>query len=194
MKDRPDSGQNANNVWYETADRVHKLGMNFRAKMPFASEEMSFLLRVYLSPTSHLQDMVLTGGLSPAARRAMPGVAEILRAFNAPAALVQSDSRQLDVNKFAAYFKLAAKLTAREVLEEYHRVLNEHYEGTMANLPRELWYDALTTVIKGPKMMPLLIKTAYHGDKDGNVEWEETLGHGGLTDFLLPDWWDEAVQ
>lgn len=194
MKDRPDSGQNANNVWYETADRVHKLGMNFRAKMSFAAEGMPLLLRVYLSPTNHLRDMILPGGMSTEARRAMPGIAEILRAFNAPAALVQSDSRQLDVNKFAAYFKLAAKLTAREVLEEYQRVLNEHYEGTMANLPRELWYDALATVIKGPKMMPLLIRTPYHGDANGNVEWEETLETGGLTDFLLPDWWDEAVQ
>jgi len=181
--------------WQEEVRRVHQLGLDARAKLPFENAGIPFRLRPYKSPAVRGQDLILEDGLDDKFRSLLRTVfVSMFRAIKLPAALIQSDARQLKMQEVCQLFGLPAGLGYDETQIEYFRILNEQFGGTMENLPRHLWTDSIFTTIKGPEVMPWMLSTCYHGDQDGKVVYEETIETPGVESYILPDWWESTLN
>jgi hypothetical protein len=179
--------------WEEECRREHQLGLEKRAKMPYADCGIPFLLRPYMTPEKHADDLVLRGGLSDVARELLFFAVRAFRAGNLPAALIQSDARQLKMHEFCTYFGLPKDMSIEDSVEQTNRILRERFDGSIGNLPSEVWSDCIITVVKGPKILPFLVCTAYHGGTNGEVVFEETMENDTGEFNVLPDWWDTMI-
>jgi hypothetical protein len=180
--------------WQDVVRETHRLGLEERAKQPFEGGGIPFRLRPYMNPETHGGDLEWKEGLDDTRRRVLQGIVILFRVTKLRAALVQSDVMMVDSPAFMAYFGLSTKLIAQQYQEEYLHILNERFDGTVANLPRELWQDCIVTAIKGPKVAPFMLCTPYHGGGDGEVVYEESVETDGGEWGVLPDWWDETVN
>jgi len=155
-----------------------------------------FLLKLYDSSGVNLgRDLVLQNGVDDAIRELLrTDVFAMFRQAVLPAALIQSDTWQVDGRKFAVHFGLSAALSPEEYEKEYTRILKEKFEGTAANLPQEMMTEGLWTHVKGPKILPVSFITPYSKDKDGALEFQDTLEMAGGSNSLLPDWWKTVVN
>jgi len=163
--------------WKEECRRVHIAGMATLA----LDGRIPFLLKVYdASGVSHKSDLVLENGVDDSIRELLRASAAVMfHKIALPAALIQSDTWQVDGHKFAAFFGLSETLPLDEYEKEYIRILNEKFKGTAANLPPELMTEGIATCIKGPKIMPVSFITPYSRDKDGALEFKDTMELGG---------------
>jgi len=157
---------------------------------------LSFLLRPYENKGErHRRDLVLKDGLSDDARAMLRTVvAATFRMFPPAAVLTQADGMELRSENFCVYFGIQAALAPEKFYEEYNRILNERFDGTMANLPAQLWCETVVTAIKGPKTEPTLIHTVYRRTPDGEIELGATEERYTAFESVLPDWWEETVQ
>jgi hypothetical protein len=180
--------------WHEECRRVHRLGLEQRARLPYEKDGLPFRLRPYLAPGDHGPDLVLKGGLDDFMRRALLVAAELFRTSNLPAALIQSDARQARMSAVVTHFGWPADLGLEEYHQRYQRILDERFGGAMENLPQHLWTDTIITTIKGPRLMPLMLSTPYHGGEKGDVVYEETMEDSACEWGVLPDWWKSPVN
>ena len=178
--------------WHEICRKVHDEGLLTLSK----GESLPFMVRAYDHNGSAAQrDLLLSNGLDDAARAVLRTTTRsIFSGIHLPAALVQSDARAVHGDKFAKYFGVSEKLSIREYEEEYSRILTEKFDGTVANLPQELWIDALVTCIKGPKIMPVNFMTFYEKNAKGKIEFEPAKEQPGAEINFLPDWWKNTIN
>jgi hypothetical protein len=155
-----------------------------------------FLLRAYDQDGKiSAPDLALKDGLDDISRTLLRTVAAALfRAVDQPAALTQSDAMEVSQPKFCAYFNLPKTLRAEQYMEEYNRIVSSQFGGTMANLPRQLWSEAIITRLKGPKIEPVLFHTAYQREEEAGIVFGKTRELDVGFDYLLPDWWDAMKQ
>jgi len=178
--------------WREICRKVHDEGLLTLSK----GESLPFMVRAYDHNGSAAQrDLLLSNGLDDAARLALRMTTQsVFSEIHLPAALVQSDAMAVDGAKFAKYFGLTEKLSIREYEKEYIRILTERFDGTMANLPRALWTDALVTSIKGPQIMPVNFMTFYEKNAKGKIEFGPTKENPAAEVNFVPDWWKNTIN
>ena len=178
--------------WREICRKVHDEGIQTLSK----GESLPFMVRAYdHNGCAAQRDLLLTNGIDDAGRAALRTMTrEIFSEIHLPAALVQSDAMAVDGSKFAKYFGLAEKIPFKEYEKEYIRILAERFDGTVANLPRELWVDALVTSIKGPQIMPANFMTFYEKNAKGKIEFAPTEERPAAAVNFLPDWWKNTIN
>ncbi len=180
--------------WQEVVREAHREGMEARARQPFENGGIPFRLRPYATPEHHGRDLELEGGVSDLTRHELLRVVVVFRKVKMPAALIQSDARQANMSDIAVLFGMQAGLGIEEMGREYLRILKDRFDGTMENLPPEVWKDTIITAIKGPRVLPFAICTPYHVGERGEVVYEETIERSGGVWGMLPDWWEETVN
>ena len=117
------------------------------------------------------------------------------KSVDALAVALISDSRWCDGQKFAAHFKMEPPPpNFGEDFDEYQRrylqILQRH-GGSIKNLPRQLWTDAVTVSLKGPGITPRVFMASYVEGRRDTVEWlpARTKDYDQTIINLLPDWW-----
>lgn len=115
------------------------------------------------------------------------------KALCAKALMMSHDARWLDVRRFQEYFDLPSYEGDPQTLLEksqadYHRVI-KLFHGEMANLPRELWTEAVIVSLKTPQKLYSRF-TRYKAGAYGKVRWvEEEQHYDHVEDSLIPDFW-----
>lgn len=173
--------------------RIHALGLEQRTKGGFEKGRLPFVL-LPMPEGEPVPPLVLSNGLSDVGRRALKLASKVLGLTQMPAALVQSDIHQLLPERFGAYFHLSPTLSAEEFLDEYSRILERDYQGTMENLPAECHTDAVMTLVKGPKIQQLLLISTYKAGEGDTVVYEPVSESCFGEAYMLPDWWRGPVQ
>ena len=174
--------------WHDECTKVHNEGLASLLR----HGRIPFLLRPYDELGGHpLPDMISTDGIDDFMRWVLRTKAvAVFRRWELCAALMQSDTMQVDGHKFAQHFGLSRTLSPEEYQQEYLRILDKDFAGSVANMPRDLWQDAIATSIKGPKIPVIFLRTIYHKDTAGKVVLEDTerYSHGFMN--IIPDWWE----
>lgn len=180
---------------HEECRRIHRAGVEERSQMPYANSGIPFRILPYDETQGHRQILEMAEGVDDRARFLIRNlVVGLFRAERLYAAILQSDTRMADMHKFVEHFGLSYEMGAERIQEEYYRILTEQFGGWMENLPRHLWYDAIATTVKGPKVPALLVRSRYHGDEQDRVVWDESQEVTGVISEILPDWWESTVQ
>lgn len=127
-------------------------------------------------------------------RRIMKALAATARIAGAEAVAIISDTRWTESNRVSEYFNLP---TVKQVgFDEFARLYNklriERYNGEIKNMPREVWNEALSVIMKGPHLEPQVRTAHYREAPNDGIEWteEETMKADNRAQFMmLPDWW-----
>jgi hypothetical protein len=181
--------------WQEEVSQMHQLGLEARAKLPYENAGIPFRLRPYKLPGEHAADFILENGIGDEERAALQAyILPTFRKYKVPAVLIQSDARQVQMMEFFQHFGLPDDMGYEEAQNEYTRILEEQFDGTMENLPRHLWKDTIFTSLKGPKVLPITLSTAYSAGEDGSILFEDTITMYSGEWGLLPDWWEQTVN
>ena len=101
---------------------------------------------------------------------------------------------QVSNRDFAAHFGLSPEMSFDEYQKEYLRILNSQFGGTMANLPRSLWSDAVVTGVKGPKIDPICMCNPYRKENGGKIVIDPRQDSAMGFINVLPDWWEPVVN
>jgi hypothetical protein len=178
--------------WREICLKVHNEGLEKLSKRG----SVPFLLRSYsYDGTPILEDLVIEAGINNAMRTVLSTVVPYtFSKIHLQVALMQSDARAVNREKFASYFGISRKIPNEEYVKEYTRILHEKFEDTVANLPSELWADILITCVKGPLVMPLSFITYYQKSTEGKIEFQPAKEEAQFSLGLLPDWWKETIN
>jgi hypothetical protein len=178
--------------WKEECRRVHLEGMNALAR----EGSMPFRFRVYNADgVAADPDLVVPEGVDGKVYDFLrTKVFLLFQHFQAPAALMQMDTWQVNGNKFAVHFGLSMPCDSAEYKKEYSRILNEKFKGTAANLPPELITEGMITTIKGPKIMPVSFITQYSRKEDDTLEFRDIKELEKDLNPLLPDWWETVIN
>jgi hypothetical protein len=110
------------------------------------------------------------------------------RAF---AVVIVSDTRQVDLKKFASYFNIPLDMMSnyQECEKIYTKILHEQFGGQMQNLPKGLLGDALIVGIKGPFVREHVISAMYRESVGDTIVFDEPLEYETKV-MMLDDWWD----
>jgi len=142
-----------------------------------------------------MKDLILLDGIDDAARAILKTMVPLtFSEMHLQAALMQSDARAVNGAKFSSYFGISWKIPKKEYIKKYNRILHEKFEGTVANLPQELWTDILITCIKGPLVMPISFVTYYKKSAEGKIEAEPIKEETQFVLDMLPDWWKDTIN
>ena len=173
--------------WKAECQRVHDEGLANLIR----DGRIPFRLRPYQPSGRHPEDLLLGDGLSDCSRMLLQTVTvDLLRKFKVAAAFIQSDSMTVNSTAFAEHFRLPETMAFEKYQEEYLRILNKDFGGTMANLPRHLWSGAIITGLKGPKIETICVCNPYRKDDSGKIMIDPPHSYSmGFID-VLPDWWE----
>ena len=181
--------------WNEECRKLHRAGVEERGKMPYANTGIPFRIIPYYETERHPRILELKNGVNDEARFLIrTQLVKIFAATHLYAAILQSDSRIVEMHAFAARFELSQEMGPERIQREYSRILGEQFGGLMENLPRDLWRDAIFTAVKGPTIAPLLISSVYHKGENGEVVWDESDETTTAVSSILPDWWESTIQ
>lgn len=131
----------------------------------------------------------------------MHALAKTAKEFKTQAIVIVNDVRWLKSDSFSAYFKLPkpGEISLEEWQQKYLEILNTRYHGTVANMPPELWSEALVVAIKGPYIKQRSLIEGYREGVGDSIMWdghpleEEFEAKGEVTTIInvLPEWWEE---
>jgi hypothetical protein len=121
----------------------------------------------------------------------MAALAFAAREASATAVVIVSDTRMVDLPKFATYFNIPTpEMMDQEKWEViYADVLEKQFGGNIQNLPKELLTDALIVAAKGPFVREHVLTTSYRESVGDTLVFGETTSMGTKV-MMLDDWWD----
>ena len=157
-----------------------------------------FRLHVYPPATSKAQHELVwmePEGLSDENRERLRRMNATWRIHSPTAVLMTSDTWQTDSQKFSRHFGIPLNLPYEEFQKRYSQVLDEKFDGTLANVPNEVKIEAVVTMIKGPKIGQFSELTFYRRKQSRIIitETRDTTNYYGQLN-LIPDWWDRTIQ
>lgn len=181
--------------WLAECRKWHKKGVEQRAEMAYDSQGIP--LRIFIHSEENPEGVLLESqdGFSPEFAKRLQLLNAVMRVVKPAAVLIQTDGWFGRMDKVAERCGLPISASADVMYKAFNKLVNEEYDGTMANMPEELRAEGILTVIKGPKFPQISIITFYHGDGDKVVleeEMEESKGLGILN--VIPDWWKPIVN
>lgn len=171
----------------------HRSMTYIRSHRSYAQGTLPLLLRVFTKQTP--QGYLLQCPEEMPRNVFIKSTHYILSTMQATAVILTADGRSLNSNLFAQRFGLSIDA---DFSRNYLRILNEQFDGTMANLPTDLWQDSITTVVKGPHFLSFGCYCIYTLQGEDGVAFQpviEISEQKGIMDFgILPDWWQTPLQ
>lgn len=164
-----------------------------RASIPYSENEGMEQMVVFVGPEGEIASQSLTWNDEREKYAKMRAVSEIAKKTLTVAIVMISDTRFTKSDKFGEYFHLPpiSEIGFEQWQKEYKTILNGIYGGLIKNLPRELWTEAVLTVIKGPQIPCQSRMAAYTEGPNDSIQFIETadMKSDGTKFNLLPDWW-----
>jgi hypothetical protein len=120
----------------------------------------------------------------------MKALAKAAREMNAVAVVLVSDTREVDLPRFEAYHNQPDEPDWDKRRQRYIETLQSNYGGSMGDIPRELFCDALLVCIKGPLVQT---EVRFHYYKEGvgdSIIWGVQRTDYRTEILMLDDWWD----
>jgi hypothetical protein len=180
--------------WDEVCRKVHDAGLTERIKMGLAYHSgIPVRLRMFDEACKQVSMWESKSGLDEQARIDLRLLMGLMPTLNPTAVAFQTDTWMCRSKEFAERFDLN-DLPPEKFMDEYSRILNEKYEGHLANVPADLRSDAIVTMLKGPQIKQISLFTLYHNENDG-VVMEETQSAGEAMHMsVMPDWWPVTIN
>jgi hypothetical protein len=124
-------------------------------------------------------------------------LAAAAKSEGATAIVLVNDVRWTNSDLFSDYFHLdkPGVMGLEEWQKEYVSILKGTYGGSIKELPRQLWGEAVCVSMKGPLFEPTMRMAHYQRGPNDTVVWlEEKRGEGYANPQIniLPDWWTES--
>lgn len=116
------------------------------------------------------------------------------KAADARAVFLIMDSRWVESTSFTAHFKIPTvkELGVDGFQDKYMEVMKD-YGYSIANLPRHLWTEAVTVILKGPGIAPIMKLASYVKGPNDTVQYTGKQFFDGeewkAVVNILPDWW-----
>jgi hypothetical protein len=136
----------------------------------------------------------LTWDTNDQKRNLMRALSLTARQVGAEAIALITDTRWTNSERISEYYNLptVAQVGIEEFGRLYNKLRNERYDGEIKNMPREVWEEAVTVMMKGPGLTPQVRMAHYKEAANDGIEWleEKTTNADNRAEFmLLPDWW-----
>jgi hypothetical protein len=128
-------------------------------------------------------------------RTMMLALSATARQMNVAAIAIISNTRFVDGNKFADYFHIGRieDIGLEAFKKEYQSITVGVYGGSIANLPRAVWQEAVIVACKGPLIQSTIRTNIYDEGPNDTIHWiKEDTEPEGLQMLMLPDWWDKT--
>jgi hypothetical protein len=174
-------------------DELLEAGKWRRASIPYSQNEGMEQMLVFVGPHGEIESKVMTWNDEREKYAKMKVISKIAQETFCTAVVMISDTRWTKSDKFGEYFHLPpiSEIGLKKFQQEYHTILKGIYGGSIKNLPRELWTEAILTVIKGPRIPCQSRMAAYMEGPNDSIQFIETeqMQHDKTMFNLLPDWW-----
>jgi hypothetical protein len=176
-------------------DKLMMIAKLDRARFKY-SEEEAFMPKVMIIGPNDESCVTPANWRNEQEKYAMMRAAtEAARRLFAQAIVVVSDTRWIMSDVFCEHFKVEPPNGTREGFDAYQKhylaILHKH-GGEMKNLPRQLWQEAVTVAIKGPRCGAHVRMAPYDcgpGDKVHYLPPEPREGEQRIQMNLIPEWW-----
>jgi hypothetical protein len=175
-------------------DELLEVAKMRRASIPYSQNEGMEQKIVFVGPEGEVGSMNLTWNDEREKYMKMRAVSKTAQANFCAAVVMISDVRWTNSDKFGKYFHLPTveAIGIEKWQREYVTIINGVYGGLIKNLPRELWTEAVVTVMKGPRIPTQMRIASYiEGPRDSILflNNEDELKQDTTHFNLLPDWW-----
>ena len=183
-------------LFEQIGERLLKQAKMVRASYKYSEDEKMAQVAGVITPNGNVSMLSLLWRDNEEKRQKMRALCLTAKSVDALAVALITDSRWCDGVKFAEYFKIEPPTAATgEKFEEYQRnylkILNR-YGGSIKNLPRQLWNEAVIIALKGPGIKPRMFMASYVEGRRDTVEWLPPKPPSESYEVminLLPDWW-----
>jgi hypothetical protein len=174
---------------------VHEETLRERQTKPYSAGDGAVEFRLWVYKNWTVPPLLLElPGITDKDRDMLRAMNTVFAAGKIEAVILRTDARTAKLDKIAEYYRWPAGKPREYYFEQYGRVI-EINGGTLANLPKQLWQDAINTVVKGPQIGNHALYTPYGGDDQDRVVLLETKGNeGGVESGIIPDWWQTSTQ
>jgi hypothetical protein len=172
-----------------------------RAKFGYSGADRFAQCALVIGPNLESATLPIQWGSNREKRALMTAISLAAKDANASAVLLINDTRWCESEKFTDYFHIApiSEIGLEAWQEEYGEIIRGIYGGSMGNLPRELWNEALIVSGKGPLVGEKSVIAFYREGRNDSVEWIEnpmkTSGGDIQTKmYMLDDWWETTTK
>lgn len=174
-------------------DELLEAGKQRRASIPYSENEGMEQMLVFVGPHGEIETKAMTWDDDREKWAKMRAVSKVAGELGCAAMAMISDTRWTKSDKFGEYFHLPpiSEIGLEKWKDEYHTILKGIYGGSIKNLPRELWTEAVLTIIKGPGIPCQSRMAAYIEGPNDSIQFIETeqMQHDKTMFNLIPDWW-----
>lgn len=164
-----------------------------RASIPYSDNEGMEQKVVFIGPQGEVASVNLTWNDEREKYAKMKAVSKTARDTFCSAVVMITDTRWTKSDEFGEYFHLppVKEIGFEAWRKEYHTILNGIYGGLIKNLPRQLWTEAILTIMKGPRIKCQSRMASYIEGPNDSIQFIETdqLNQDTTQFNLLPDWW-----
>lgn len=174
-------------------DELLEVAKMRRASIPYSQNEGMENKIVFVGPHGEVESASIVWNDDREKHIKMRAVSKVAQEMLCSAVVMISDTRWTDSTKFGEYFHLPPikEIGPEKWQKEYLTILGGVYGGSIKNLPREVWMEAILVVIKGPRL-PIQSRMApYIEGPNDSIQFVERaeLNHDLTHWNLLPDWW-----
>jgi hypothetical protein len=175
-------------------DELLEAAKQRRASIPHSESEGMEQMIVFIGPNGEIGTQAMKWNDEREKYATMRAVSKVAKEMFCTAIVMISDTRFVDSDKFGSYFHMPPiiDIGVSAWQKEYKTILNGIYGGLIKNLPRELWTEAVLTVIKGPRIPCQSRLAPYVEGPNDSIKFidSEDLPKDSTRFDLLPDWWD----
>jgi hypothetical protein len=178
----------------QVLDELLEAAKRRRASIPYSENEGMEQKIVFVGPEGEVGTLNMTWNDEREKYAKMRAVSKVAKEMFCTAIVMISDTRFVGSDKFGSYFHMPPikEIGISAWQKEYKTILNGIYGGLIKNLPRELWTEAVITVIKGPRIPCQSRMAPYVEGPNDSIKFIdcEDLPKDSARFDLLPDWWD----
>jgi hypothetical protein len=122
----------------------------------------------------------------------MRALSQAARRMHVVAIVLVNDTYHVKIEEFAKRYGIPEGLNQKEFDEAYWGILDAQFDGTLANVPKDLVSDALLVAMKGPLFQQRIFFMPYHEGVGDSIRWDEEQPEHDAEILLLDDWWDKT--
>jgi hypothetical protein len=172
-------------------DKLMMVAKDDRARLPYSDEEGFTPKLIFIGADDSIA-VAAVGWNNERDKYAMlERAAEVARLTFAQAIVLVSDTRWITSDVFCAHFKIdpATVADVKAYQKVYLDILRQH-DGQLKNLPRHLWNEAISVVLKGPMCGSHTRMAPYQKGPGDKVQYLPSDDREKKTEIhLIPEWW-----
>ncbi len=183
----------------EMLNKLLMVARDDRASIPYSHEEGFVPKLIFIGPNDEVSVSPALWSNEADKYALMERAAEGARRTFAQAIVLVSDTRWIESDVFCEHFKINpttddGHFDLTKYQEQYLAILRQH-GGKMKNLPRQLWREAISVAMKGPRCGTHCVMAPYiqgPGDKVQYIPKPSKLGEDDANKYemrLIPEWW-----